>query len=264
MDGIDYKTTDMARWGVGSGAGTGGNLTPTQGDLNFWELYSRLKELEDNPPEAVSITGMTVVGSQWEVNMSDGSTFGPFTLPIATFELKGDWLNEMLYYELDLVSVPGYGLYLVRIQHTTPALPATFDPDAVDDEDNPLYLQVFGEDAYVYDFGFSFPGRPGSGIETSAAMAGHVFGRAVSLLIGLPGSVAKLRVAPAAALAFGLEKNGVSIGSVNFALGATTGTFTFAADVAFAIGDIITMIRPTAIDSAAKELNVTFIGTRTS
>jgi len=262
MDGIDYKTTDMTRWGAGSGAGTGGNLTPQQGDLNFWELYTRLKELEDNPPVAVSITGMTVIGSQWQLSMSDGSSLGPFTLPIATFELKGDWANAMTYYELDMVSAPGFGLYLVRLDHTTPASPATFDPDATDDDDNALYLKLFGEDAYIYDLGFFFPGRPGIGIEDGASIAGHVFVQNVTIPAGLPGSQATLKIAAASDLSFPIQHEGVEVGSVDFDAGATIGTFTLTDAVDIAIGEMLNLIKPTVVDPDAREFSVTFKCTR--
>ena len=262
MDGIDYKTTDMAKWGVGSGSGTGGNLTPSQGDNNFWNLYTRLKDLEDNPPESINITGMTVIGSQWQVNMSDGSHFGPFTLPIAAFELKGDWVNAMTYYELDIISAPGFGLYLVRLDHTTPALPATFDPDATDDDDHALYLKLFGEDAYIYDIGFFFPGRPGIGIEDGAAIAGHALVRVVTAPANLPGSIAKLKVAPASDLSFPIEHDDVEVGSVDFEAGETNGTFTFPDEVDLPIDSVLTIMKPTALDVDARELKVTFKCTR--
>lgn len=262
MDGIDYKTTDMTKWGTGSGSGTGGNLTPQQADLNFWELYSRLKDLEDNPPEAIHISGMTVVGSQWQVNMSDGTHFGPFSLPIAIFELKGDWQNEFHYYELNLVTVPGLGLFLVRLEHDTPASPAVFDPNATDTDGHALYLKIFGTDSYIYDFGWFYPGRPGNGIEVGAAMAAHVLVRAVVLPSGLAGSKASLLTAPASALSFGLVKGTTAIGSINFAAGATVGTFTFTADVACAIDDTIRLIRPATVDTAARELSVTLLAQR--
>lgn len=262
MDGINYKTTDMAKWGAGTGAGTGGNLTPQQGDLNFWEVYSRLKAMEDNPPEAVHISGMTIVGSQWQVNMSDGSHFGPFTLPIAMFQLVGDWQNDFMYTELNLVTVPGQGLFLVRLDHTTPASPAVFDPTADDGAGHALYLKLYGEDTFIYDFGWFYPGRPGNGIEIGAAMAAHILVRAVVLPAGLTGSKAKLLIAPSVDLSFGLSKGTTPIGSINFLAGQTEGTFTFTADVPLAIDDMVRLIRPSVIDTAARELTVTVLAER--
>jgi hypothetical protein len=262
MDGIDYRTTDMLKWGVGSGTGTGGNLTPLQLDLNFWQLYSRLLNLETNPPTAVNIASMTVVGTQWVVTMTDASTFGPFTLPIATFQLKGEWQNSFTYYELDIVEVPDVGLYLVRIQHTTPATPAPFDPLADDGLGNLLYLKLFGEGPRIYDFGFFLPGKPGEGAPAGEFLAAHAFGRDVVLPAGLTGSVAKLLTAPTSALSFDLQDATGVVGSIDFTAGNAVGTFSFAANIAYVNGGYIGIMPPAAVDATAKQLFVTILGRR--
>lgn len=260
--GLSFKTTDNTKWGAGNGLGTGGNLTPQQADEDIWVLHSRIQVLEDNPPTARSIESFTVIGSQLQVNMSDGSTEGPFDLPIATFQMKGDWVNDMTYYPLDVVSVPHDGLYVVNIQHTTPASPATFDPQADDGSGNLLYTKVFGDDAWIYDVGWFYPGQPGLGIEDDAPIAAHLFRRAVICPANLVDSGAELRVPPASDLSFDLQVNGVVKGSVDFASGETVGTFTFATQVSCAPGDIIQIMKPSAVDSAAKDLTVTLILTR--
>jgi hypothetical protein len=261
MDGVVYRTNDLTRWGVGGGSGTGGNLTPVEVDLNFWELYTRLKNLEDNPPVAVSITGMTVVGTQWQVNMSDGSHFGPFTLPLATFQLKGDWQNGFHYFELDIIVVDGVGLFLVRIEHTTPALPAVFDPLADDGSGHLLYLKLFGEGPRIYDFGFFAPGNPGEGVTGGEYLFAHLFARGVVLGVGLVGSIATLQVPPAADLSMDLQKNGSNIGTLTFLAGVATGSFTFASEVIFTAGDVFGVVVP-ALDDDARQLNITITGLR--
>jgi hypothetical protein len=262
MDGIDYRTTDLARWGAGSGTGTGGNLTPGQADSNFWTLYTRLKDLEDNPPEAVDIVGFTVIGSQFTVNMGDGSTLGPYTLPIASFRMMGNWTNSVPLAQLDIITVPHDGVYIVNVAHTTPALPAVFDPDADDGSGNLLYTKVFGDDAYIYDFGFFYPGQPGLGIADGAAMAGHVVCRAITLPANLTDAKGDLQTPPAANISFPITVNGTVVGSVDFASGDNAATFTFAADVLMAPGDVVKLMKPTTMDIAASELSVTFVAIR--
>lgn len=269
-DGIIFRTTDGLRWGAAGGLGTAGNLTPLQFDENMWALLTRIQAIENDPPEAVSILNFTIVGSQLEINMTDGTTHGPFTLPIAIFNDVGEWVNDLPLLPLDFFSVPHRGFYRTRIAHTTPASPATFDPDAIDEDSGSatfgqnLYALVFGEDTAIYVVGFFYPGKPGLGIEDGTAIAGHEFVHDITLLAGLPLSKAKLRVASSIDLTFPIKKNDTTtIGSVNFAAAATEGTFTFAADVDFDAGDVLTVLKATqGVDSAARELKVTFNGTR--
>lgn len=260
--GLNFRTTDLLKWGNGNGTGTGGNLTPQQADENTWALHTRTKALEDNPPEAISIQGFTVIGSQMQVNMSDGSTQGPFDLPIATFRDMGEWVNSMPLLPLDIVTVPHDGIYKVNIAHTTPVAPAVFDPDADDGSGNLLYTKVYGDDAYIYDLAWFYPGAPGLGIDDDAPLAGHEFGRPVVFPIDLPDSKASLRIPAAADLSFDLQINGVVKGSVDFASGDTAGTFTWADQVTCATGDLIYIMKPAVVDAAARDLTVTLILTR--
>lgn len=268
MDGIVFRTTDGARWGGAGGLGTGGNLTPLQFDENMWAVLTRIQALENDPPLAISVSGFTVIGSQFLVNMSDASTRGPFDLPIATFRLVGEWVNSMPLLKLDVFSAIHFGLFFVNIAHTTPATPAVFDPAAIDEDSgsptfgNPLYTQLFGEDEYVYDVGFFFPGRPGIGIASGGPIAGHVFIRKVLLPAGLTESRAVLGTAPGAPLSFQIQIDGVTKGTVDFATGAIVGTFTFTDDVNVVIGQVLTVKTPAPVDSAARDLSLTFKANR--
>jgi hypothetical protein len=269
-DGIIFRTVDMLRWGAAGGLGTGGNLSPLQFDENMWAFLTRIQALENNPPEAISILNFTVIGSQFEVNMTDGSTRGPFDLPIATFRDVGEWINDLPLLPLDFFSVINRGWYRTLIGHTTPAAPAVFDPDAIDEDSGSptfgqkLYQLVFGEDAYIYVIGFFFPGRPGLGIEDGEPMAAHEFVHPVKFPAGLPGCVVKLKTACSADMSFPLQKNyTTNIGTVNILAGQTVGTFTFAADVSFAVADVVAVLKPTGgVDVGARALTITFNGVR--
>lgn len=262
-DGIIFRTTDGARWGAAGGLGTGGNLTPLQFDENMWELLTRIQALETDPPEAVSVNGFTVLGSQFQVNMSDGSTRGPYDLPIATFRDMGEWVNAMELEVLDFFSVPHRGFYRTLIAHTTPDAPAEFDPAAVDEDSGsptfgePLYQLVFGEDTYIYVVGFFFPNKPGLGVEDGAALAGHVFVHEVTAEVGLPGSKAYLKVDPAIDMELVIQHNDVTVGAVHFVAGSNVGTFELDDEVIFEVGDRLTILKPTdGVDADAKELSV--------
>ncbi|TIL94516.1 MAG: hypothetical protein E5Y73_11395 [Mesorhizobium sp.] len=76
---IVYRTTGA--WGIGQGY----NLTALQVDGNFYDLDQRIQAIEDNPPEPVNISNITVVGTQMTIYLEDATEFGPFTLPQANF-----------------------------------------------------------------------------------------------------------------------------------------------------------------------------------
>ena len=255
FDGVTFVTSDPAKWGTGKGS----PLTATEADNDLWELLRRLNALEDSPPTATSISNIIVQGSQLSFQMSDGSSFGPFTLPISTFSLRGDYVAGTHYFELDLVSVPHQGLFLVRIEHDGED---PFNPDATDGSGNALYLRVFGEDTYIYDVGFFYPGKPGVGIDPAGPMASHLFVRPVSCSAGLPGSMGNLRVAPDADLTFPLLKNATAIGALTFGAGSVAGAFTLDTDQDFAAGDIFSISPAAMLDASARDLTVTVAFTR--
>jgi hypothetical protein len=268
--GLDFRTTDNTKWGAGTGAGTGGKLTSSQADNDIWTLHTRVLDLEEHPPTAVSIVDITVSdedGSQATLNMSDGSHIGPFQLPIATFRLLGNWVNAFPYKKLDFFTVPHQGLYMVLINHTSPDSPAIFDPNAVDEDSgsptfgDPLYQLVFGEDSSIYDLAFYWPGVPGRGVDSGDFMFGHTFTRAVTLPAGLTDSVIELRTAPTADFTVTLKKESTTIGTGTILAGHTSGTFTFSAAVAFVEGDFLG-VPPPALDSTAKSLSLTIRGVR--
>jgi len=66
-----------------------------------------------------------------------------------------------------------------------------------------------------------------------------------------------------AGVAFTVQKNGSSIGTVSFAPASNTASFTFAADVAFAAGDRLSILAPSDLDTL-EEVSITFKGVRTA
>jgi hypothetical protein len=126
---------------IGPYTGKGSPLTKEEVDGNFYDLVTRTITLEDGG--AFTCESVTYTGTSITFNWSDATTSGPFVLPVATFTPRGIWLNSTTYFYLDVVSAVGIGMYLVLIEHTTAALPATFDPTATIGG-NPVYL-IIGE-----------------------------------------------------------------------------------------------------------------------
>ena len=118
--GMTFRTTGS--WGTGKGS----NLTPVEVDENFNEAEQRLEALEDNPPVAVSIASINVVGSSMTIFLDDSTELGPFTLPTAAFNWTGDWSEGRAYFELDVFREPGEGVFLVTADFESAS---NFDPN---------------------------------------------------------------------------------------------------------------------------------------
>lgn len=110
---VNYRTAGA--WGPGLGR----NLTPGEVDGNFWDHEGRISDIEDNPPAAIGISNITSNGSQFTVYLEDGTSFGPFTLPVAAFRSRGEWAAATVYFINDIVYVPGSGVYRVVTNHTS-------------------------------------------------------------------------------------------------------------------------------------------------
>lgn len=109
-----------------------------------------------------------------------------------------------------------------------------------------------------YDLLMFFPGSPTG----SQVMGRVVMPRAVTLPSGLTGSYSSAINAATGATTLTLAKNGGSIGSVNFAGGSATATFTFASAVSFVAGDVLTLTNQATADASLAGVSVTLAGTR--
>ncbi|MDE3038285.1 MAG: phage tail protein [Pseudomonadota bacterium] len=86
--------------------------------------------------------------------------------------------------------------------------------------------------------------------------------RAVTLPASLTGSRAVCQTAPTGAITLPIKQNGTSIGSINFAASATTGTFTFASQVILNPGDVLELDAPNPADATFAGPSYTITGTR--
>lgn len=115
--------------------------------------------------------------------------------------------------------------------------------------------------AITFDMGGGRTQVPG----TSESLLKHVIpANLVSVILpaSLTGSVAKCRTAPTGSYSITINKNGSSIGSINFAASSTSATFTFASIVTLAPGDIVEFVGGTA-DATILGIFFTLSGTRT-
>lgn len=109
-----------------------------------------------------------------------------------------------------------------------------------------------------YDIASFFAGAPTG----AQLMYRFVAGRSIVLPINLTNSQSKSKVASTLAKAIDIQVNGVSKGSVNYAIGATVATFTFAASVTLAAGDVLELIAPAVADATLANIGTTLVGTQ--
>jgi hypothetical protein len=132
-----YRTTNALRgW-----TGIGRRLTKEEIDKNFGDLEERVWELEENPPSAVGVSNITQpTDNTFLVWLADGSSFGPFTLPMTRLRFREDgWLPSTGYFAGEMFVYERSGFYLVLQDHVSAA---TFVADAADTEGN-FYRLLF-------------------------------------------------------------------------------------------------------------------------
>jgi hypothetical protein len=241
------------------GTGVHRQLFAAEQDGNWWEMNQRVAALEGADSEVVGISNITVIGNQMKLFLTNGGSFGPFTLPTAVFQPRGEYTPGTAYAYLDLFTVRKYGLYITLRDFVAPQGP--FNPAAVDGNGDHLYAVVFGESAWVHDVGFSYPGKPGQGIGEGEVFMEHIFTRAVTISASFEKSLAKLGVAPSSLLMMHITKNDETIGSVTFLPDSRDGVLEW--DVPgvqeFEVSDVLGVRRPTLIDATARRLVMTIV-----
>ncbi len=123
-----------------SGRWTGVNrlLTEYEVDDNFYSALTRIVTLENNAHLTVSVSYITMVGQQITFHMTDHTTQGPFTVPVATFRDRGTWAAFTVYSVNDTFQENG-ACYLTIFPHTSQA---SFDPNANDGLGHNYYLTL--------------------------------------------------------------------------------------------------------------------------
>lgn len=116
------------------------------------------------------------------------------------------------------------------------------------------------DDAQPFDVHAFYPGIP----TASAKVVRIPVARAVGFVANFAGSYGKASAAATASTAFDIQKNGSSIGTITFALGATTATFVSAAGAAQSLvaGDVLAIISPATPDATLADPGFVLAGTR--
>jgi hypothetical protein len=272
-----YRTADGTRWGGGQGS----NLSAVTIDLNFWTLFTAVEALGAAQANGAGIDFISqpTNGNIIFVHLTDHRVLGPFTLPTAQWNPRGDWTPVTLFAPFDTVSNNGQ-LYLVTTPHTSAA---TFSPFATDGLGHALYVLILSAPASAVPVG----GTIGQRISKSASpdfslawvsdrvrmytfVAGHPLpgellmqfpvDSFILLPIGLAGSVFYAHTGTALSCSYTLTKNGSPIGSIDFhGPSPETITATFPANIHCIPGDIISLIAPAVPDAVQADISFNIV-----
>jgi hypothetical protein len=228
------------------GSGTGTPNSAAQVDGSFYDLDQRIAELNDALAVGKQIDTVTYTPNSMTFHFTDG-TSQVIPLPVAVITYVGQWTNSTPYTPGQMISARGIGMFQILVPHTTPPLPALFDPNATDGSGNPLYSFWMPLYDVNFDAAIFVPGpihrSPGELLFQGLAT------RTMQLKSGDAHAYAYLDIGNSASgatdIVLSIEKNGVEIGTITFAAGAVLpspstgqqGAFSIPAIVDFAEGD---------------------------
>jgi len=112
--------------------------------------------------------------------------------------------------------------------------------------------------ALIYDVGGGCTGVP----TASLVLMRYPFPRAATFPAGLTSSKGVVATAATAQTDFNLLKNGVSFGTMRFAVAGTVATFIAVSATSFAVGDVLTVVAPASPDATLANIGFTLAGTR--
>jgi hypothetical protein len=131
---VKYVTTDAGRWGTGVGR----PLTAAEFDENIYTVKGIAETAAAQTP--VSIDDFAVDGTNFWVNLTDGSTAGPYALPVNALNARGEWLADTAYAVNDTIYISGTAsAYVVKYAHTSAAV---FNENATNGDGQYLYGKI--------------------------------------------------------------------------------------------------------------------------
>lgn len=125
---MGYTFRTSGPWGPGLSS----DLSPAQVDNNFWQA---IQDIQAKAPQGVGIANFVVQGNQMTVVLTDHTLLGPYPLPMASINFRGEWFHNTFYAANDIITHGG-STYMVMENHTSAA---TFDPGANDGHGNDYY-----------------------------------------------------------------------------------------------------------------------------
>jgi hypothetical protein len=249
---VVYRTSGA--WGAGKGS----VLLPTEVDNNFFQLMTRIAALQTNPAQPVNIASFTVTGSSFSVNLTDGTSKGPFTLPVAVFKWRGAWQPDTAYNAMDLLYLDNLGLYIVLQGFTSGS---SFVP-TLSLNSSACLTQVMGFPT-LYDLGFYIPGIPGQGVASGAPMFQFVASRPCYIPASSEADDAGqvyLQTPPSAQLSCTIGAGSSNnVGSVVIPSGSNAGYITLHSAVSLSAGEVLAVYPPASPSGAGLSVTLTML-----
>lgn len=167
---------------------------------------------------------------------------------------SGEWSSVTTYPQLAMVEWGG----AVFISNAAGNL--NHEPDITPEATSNAYWTLFPLPSAGDFFDLAFFG---SGVySANEELFRTEFASTAIFPVGLVGSVANAKIAAAGATTLILKKNGVTFGTINWAMGATEATFTSATGATFDAGDILSLVAPNPADASLSSVAATIRGTR--
>lgn len=274
VDQVTFRTVDGLRWGPGQPS----DLSAAQIDINFWVLLTAVQALQASASGMASIDNFVIAGNQLFVHLTNHVVLGPFTLPMAQWKFKGEWVPRTQYDLFDVVT-RDHAVYLVTLSHVSNSLFAAGANDGLGHNFYGLLLAappkelpqtgVLGQhlrwNNSPADVAWQTQTRNiGLYLETAPdpveVVIEYVFTELTTFPVGLTGSQFSVADRPTGDQQFELFQDGGPIGSVTIHhSGAPTVVFNHPID--FAVGDVFSVVAPVIQDMHMHRTRMTFVGT---
>src|SRR5579862_5256794 len=175
---------------------------------------------------------------------SSGGSFARFGTndpSLFRYRYPASFVGQTVY-----VKLPGFNIFGQALQDRAGLTPTTYALTGGGAVEAPAFVSG------------AWAGSPAA----SQIVERYIFAAPVSFPAGLGGSYGTAGSAATAAASFAIAKNGAAVGTMAFAAGAASATFTMATATPFAAGDVLTIVAPATPDATLANLAWTLSGSQ--
>jgi hypothetical protein len=166
--------------------------------------------------------------------------FGPSDPSLFRYRYPASFIGQTVS-----VKLPAFNIFGQALQDLSGLTPTSYTLTGGGAVKNPSYVSG------------AWAGNPGAG----QVIERYIFANPVTFPAGLAGSYGTAGTAATANTTFAIAKNGANVGTMAFAAGMTSATFTMTIATAFAGGDVLTITAPGTPDATLANLAWILTGT---